>query len=168
MRTKDGNPNDFGDLPMFNEPPPHPPDPPSSGGGGDDGRCPTCGVKTKEWRKRIISTAVASLCRLVRLYEGEPLHHDVFTVLKKDRNFSQLVLWGLVEQGPNFDETKRSAGTWFPTEKGKAFVLNGAKIQSHVVTYDNELVGFSGDMVDVQWALNKKFDYQFLLSENFF
>ena len=129
--------------------------------------CPTCGVKTTEWKKRIISTAVASLGRLVYLYDSIPIHHDEFTVLKKDRNFSQLVFWGLVSPGVNPEQLKRSAGTWEPTSKGVAFVNGGLLIQSHLVTYDNKLVGFSGELIDVVWALNNKFDFRVLLSENF-
>jgi hypothetical protein len=166
VRTKDGNANDYGDLPMFGAV--SMPDSASDKASAlTVGKCPTCGVKTTEWRKRIISTAVASLCRLVFLYDSIPIHHDEFTVLKKDRNFSQLVFWGLVSPGVNPEQLKRSAGTWEPTSKGVAFVNGGLLIQSHLVTYDNKLVGFSGELIDVVWALNNKFDFRVLLSENF-
>ena len=134
----------------------------------DSGPCPACGVTTKEWKKPIISTAVAGLCRLVALYQGKPMHYDDFTVLAKDRNFSQLVLWGLVEAGDYDGEQKRSAGTWSPTEKGIMFVHGHIEIPSHVVTFDNRLIGFAGKPMNVCQALREKFHYGDLMKENFY
>ncbi|MHC5213957.1 MAG: hypothetical protein ACYSOO_05155 [Planctomycetota bacterium] len=128
------------------------------------GICPCCGQKIQIWRKSIISTAVASLCQLVRMYDGKPIHHDKFTVLLKDRNFSQLALWGLVEPAAPRTATENSAGMWSPTQKGIDFVRGKVAVQQYVETYDNILLGFDGPEIGVIDALRKRFDYNDLLT----
>lgn len=129
--------------------------------------CPTCGVKTVEWKKRLISTAIASLIRLVAVYSGNPIHHDKFTVLKKDRNFSQLVNWELVMPGLNEDCAKRSAGEWSPTQKGIDFVRKKITIPTYIVTWNNMFIRFEGPPINVEDALNDRFNYEELLMDNF-
>lgn len=129
------------------------------------GICPCCGQKIQIWRKSIISTAVASLCQLVRMYDDKPLHHDKFTVLLKDRNFSQLVLWGLIEAAAPRTATDNSAGMWSPTSKGIAFVKGSLTVPQYVETYNNILLGFDGPEIDVRQALREKFDYNDLLAD---
>ena len=125
--------------------------------------CPCCGQRVQLWRKSIISTAVASLCRLVSQYRGKPIHHDNFTVLLKDRNFSQLVLWGLVEPAAPRTNTDNSAGKWSPTGLGVNFVNNRARVFKYINTYNNHLFSFEGPKIDVMEALRQKFDYAELL-----
>ena len=61
--------------------------------------CPCCKQTAKIWKKRPISTAVASFIQLCVLYNNHKTfyHLDEFNVIKKDRNFSQLKLWGLIK-----------------------------------------------------------------------
>lgn len=129
------------------------------------GICPCCNQKIQVWRKSIISTAVASLCQLVRMYDGKPIHHDKFTVLLKDRNFSQLVLWGLIEPAAPRTATENSAGMWSPTEKGIQFVKGQITIPQYVETYNNNLLSFDGPEIGVIEALRQKFDYNDLLAD---
>lgn len=130
--------------------------------------CECCGQEVRYWRKRIISTAAASLCRLVYKYDGlTALHHDDFTVLQKDRNFSQLVFWNLIYPESNDDDSKRSSGRWHPTRKGIEFVRFKTKVRSHIVTRLNVFVAFDGPLIDIHEALRKRFDYQVLMSDNF-
>lgn len=130
------------------------------------GECPRCGVTTVEWKKTIISTAVASLVKLVSLYEGTPIHFDNFTVLKKDRNFSQLVNWDLIVSCPNDDQNKRTAGKWSPTKRGIDFVNKKVFIPKYIVTFDNKLIRHEGPHIDIEEALNDRFDYGGLLAIN--
>jgi hypothetical protein len=128
--------------------------------------CPKCGQRVRVWKKSIISTAVASLCRLVAMYRGEALHHDEFTVLLKDRNFSQLKLWGLVETAENRDPAKRASGKWHPTEKGIEFVAERRVVPKFVVTMNNVVERFEGPNIGVRGALGARFDYQELIRVN--
>jgi len=128
-----------------------------------DEYCPCCGTQIRVWKKAIISTAVASLVRLVALYRGEPLHHDDFTVLLKDRNFSQLKLWGLITPAVNDDPMKRSSGRWSPTLRGVSFVRGEIKIEKYAVTKHNTLWRLDGPMVGIREALGSRFDYRELL-----
>ena len=125
--------------------------------------CPHCGQRLKSWKKAIISTAVASLCRLVAMYSGQAIHHDDFTVLAKDRNFSQLRLWGLVSPAANDDRMKRSSGKWHPTKAGIAFVIGSSQVPKYIVTSNNRLLRFEGPLIGVREALGSRFDYYKLI-----
>ena len=76
--------------------------------------CPCCMQLYKVWRKKPISTAVAALCRLVSLQEhnNQYYHLDDFNVVPKDRNFNQLINWGLMVPHKDDDKKKRSSGFW--------------------------------------------------------
>lgn len=128
--------------------------------------CPHCGHVSRIWKKGLISTAAASLCRLVEMYQGEPIHIDDFTVLAKDRNFSQLKLWGLIARSPNDDPRKRASGKWVPTERGIQFARGEIQVMKYVVTRDNEIIRFDPPMIGVKEALGRKFDYRVLMGLN--
>jgi len=132
--------------------------------------CPCCGTYVKEWKKPIVSTAAGSLVNLVAFYKDEPkfYHLDDFTVLAKDRNFSQLVLWGLVEAkpcGPN--EIKRGSGMYKPTDLGIKFVDGVVKVKKFVHTRNNMIVKFSGVEVGINDVIKEDFSYRDLLLMNF-
>lgn len=129
--------------------------------------CPCCSHYVKVWRKKIISTAAASLCRLCSMYAGAPIHLDEFTVLPKDRNFSQLVLWDLIRPGTNTDTGKRASGMWWPTKKGRAFASRRITLPKYVLTDNNEIIGWDGPETDIQDALGRRYDHAELLAENY-
>lgn len=132
---------------------------------GDDERCPHCGGRVRTWKKALISTAVASLCRLVAMYRWEAVHHDDFTVLAKDRNFSQLKFWDLVEAEVNNDPAKRSSGRWHPTTRGIMFVEERLVVPKYVITRANIRLRFEGPFVGVREALGTRFDYSKLIED---
>lgn len=130
--------------------------------------CPCCERMYKVWRKKPISTAVASMIRLHRL-QGESdnyVHLDKFNVVKKDRNFNQLVNWKLVEPQKNDDENKRASGYWRLTEAGKEFVKGNLTIKKYVFTLNNKVIGYSTERVSVSGCLGKKFSYIELMTDN--
>jgi len=131
---------------------------------GEGGHCPVCRQKVRSWRKSICSTSAADLINLVKSYNGQPLHYDSFCVVPKDRNFSQLVLWDLIEAGENLDEKKRSSGTWRPTDLGVGFVWDLAVVPRYITTFDNKIIRRSTDHIRIQDALGNKFDYTALIS----
>jgi len=129
--------------------------------------CPCCGLYVKEWKKSIISIAVASLCKLVSKYKGKYIHLDDFNVQPKDRNFSQLVLWKLIKKAKTDDSTKRASGMWMPTEKGIKFARGEAVLKKYVITLNNKCIGYEGDFIDVKEALNSRFNYSDLMGDNY-
>ena len=131
---------------------------------GDGGSCPCCRQKVRAWRKSICSTSAADMIRLVRAYRGVPLHYDTFCVLPKDRNFSQLVLWDLIEPGDNKDDKKNASGTWSPSLLGIDWVFNLAEMPKYITTYDNKIIRKSTKMIGIKKALNNKFDYAALIA----
>ncbi len=129
------------------------------------GKCKHCGHPEYAWKKRIISTAVASLCKLVKMYDGQPIHLDVFTAKASDRNFNQLKLWGLVETESGGAQ-KRSSGLWEPTGFGIMFAKGEIRVMEYVVTKQNEIIRFDPPMITVRQALGKKFNYRVLMGMN--
>lgn len=128
--------------------------------------CPCCNQKAKVWKKSIVSTSVADLIMLVRLFDGEhALHKEDFTLTPKDRNFSQLVFWKLVyPEISNSKTSMRKAGMWVPTQEAYDFVTKVSKIPKYIQTYNNEFLGYDGEEIDVVEALNGKFDYDDLIT----
>lgn len=127
-------------------------------------KCPCCDQMAREWRHSLVGVAVASLVKLVVMYEGEPIHLDQFYVNKKDRNFPMLKCWGLIEPGINNDTMKRASGMFSPTQLGMSFAMENEQIREYVWTYNKEVIGFDGQLVTVFDVLDKKFDYKELLN----
>jgi hypothetical protein len=128
--------------------------------------CPCCERRSQVWKKRPISSAIASLIKLVNLYDGEPIHLDRFNVAPSDRgngNFSQLALWGLIERADNSDKKKRSSGMYAPTREGVDFVYCLISIPKHVYTLNDEVIETEGPQVYIKDVLGDKFDYQELM-----
>jgi len=123
--------------------------------------CPCCEQKAMQWKKSLISTAVASLVKLVRVYKGDHIHLDEFNVVAKDRNFSQLKLWDLVRTLPS--DEKRSSGMWAPTKLGVDFAKGRVNIPKYVITYNNVRIGYDKPLVGVKEILENKFNYYELL-----
>lgn len=127
-------------------------------------KCPFCDQKAAVWKKCVISTAAIDLVRLVKRYRGKPLHIEDFTHKLKDRNFSQLVLWGLVVPAVNDDDSKRSSGMWSPTQRGKDFVAGDLLLSKYVITYANEVVDREGPEHSIRDALGQHYDHAKLLN----
>ena len=132
-------------------------------------KCPCCTQMYKVWRKRPISTAVASMCKLFQMQQttDKYFHLDDFSVLPKDRNFSQLINWDLVEPMRNNDKDKRASGYWRLTTTGRGFVAGAFRIQKYVFTLNNKVVGYSEEKATVEECLGKKFSYAELMNDNF-
>jgi len=135
-------------------------------GEGEAVKCPCCNKSIKEWKKTIISTSAADLIKLVALYRGPALHLDDFCTVAKDRNFSQLVLWGLIDPEINDDDSKRASGKWRPTDLGMQFARGYVSVDKYVITYNNTVLRREGPKIKIREALGNKFDYEKLLHDN--
>jgi hypothetical protein len=132
-------------------------------------KCPCCDSLVHTWKKYIVSNATASLVRLVAFYSNKPqaYHLDIFNQIPKDRNFSQLKLWGLIEEIENKDETKKTSGYFIPTQKGYDFVCRGLLIPKFVFTLNNQIIRFEEPMINIMQALGDRFNYKSLMDNNF-
>ena len=133
--------------------------------------CPCCQQYYKVWRRKPVSTAIASLINLVRKYKVAPrfYHLDEFFIVKKDRTFSQLELWGLIERQVNDDAAKRTSGCYRPTAKGETFVTDiNYKIPKYIYTDQNKVIRIEEDLfINIIEALGLEFNYTELLEENY-
>lgn len=72
--------------------------------------------------------------------------------------------WGLIELKGKTDEDKRVSGLWRLTEKGKMFVRGELRIKKYIEIFDNKLIGFDGEDIDIRFVLGKRFSYEELMA----
>lgn len=130
--------------------------------------CPCCQQHVQRYSRPITSAMAAGLIlfyyQQIRNPETQWIHAEEFFKEKRGLpssirgDFSKLRFWGLIQAN---DE---SEGYYRVTDKGMDFVKLSAKVESHVMLYNNKSYGFKGHYVDIQWCLKKKFDYIKLLN----
>lgn len=138
----------------------------------DEGvECPCCTQYVRKYKRKLNSMQAYGLITLVREFRkakaaGESTWIE-FKPKHKARDgggdFAKLRHWGLVEQQTNEDDTKRTSGFWRPTEKGMEFVDKKIKVASHIFIQTGVVKGFSESEIDIEGALNEKFDYKELM-----
>lgn len=132
--------------------------------------CEICTQYVRMYKKILSSTAVLLMIKLYKLEEatGEKYHHlnDLMKgySISGCGDFATTRFWGLVEEMPNTDPTKKASGMWSLTENGKKFVKKEARVKSHARIFNARCYGLVGDFVDVKEALREKFNYQELMS----
>jgi hypothetical protein len=128
--------------------------------------CPCCHQYVKLYKRPMHTAMAVSLIKLYRLSrERIEYHHINEYVDLSAGDFSKLRYWGLVEekQKDADDSTKRTSGYWKITDAGIQFVLEQAKVQSHILLFNSKFLGFAGDMVSIKDVLKNKFNYQDLM-----
>ncbi len=81
----------------------------------------------------------------------------------RSREFDKLEHWAFIVRKENEDETKRESGEWAITERGVSFVSHKLIVPSHVLMYNNEILGTYGE-TDIVMSLGEHFNYQSLMS----
>lgn len=117
---------------------------------GESVICPCCDQFAARYKRRI-SREIAEQLRWL-YHQHAPAHaQDIQRSTDgRERNYSLLVYWGLIEN--------MGAATWQITLAGRAFVEGKSTCREFVFIYAGLCVGFSGrDMTFVQ-CLAKKFD----------
>jgi hypothetical protein len=127
--------------------------------------CPVCNQYAKEWKRGIVATAAADLCKLVCLHEGEPVHINEFT--KQRSNFYCLAYWDLIASEDADGEAKRGSGMWSPTEKGILFVKGKIAVPKYSITFNNKVLRLEGEMITIHDALGNRFNYEELMRDNY-
>lgn len=130
-------------------------------------RCRCCGGKTKLYRRKLNSGMAAASVWLWANHEMEYAHlaQDASRIILRNRDYSKLELWGLIEQQPNADPSKRTSGIWRLTDQGRLFALRRIEVASHVFLRSpgNELEGWENTTTDVMQSLGKHFNYHELM-----
>ena len=129
--------------------------------------CDCCGGKTKLYRRKLNSGMAAALCWLVANHDLEFAHiaQGAGIIILRNRDYSKMELWGLMEQQQNNDPTKRTSGVWRATAAGKDFALRKTRAASHVYTLSpgQEVLGWEPTTTNVVEALGEDFNYHELM-----
>jgi hypothetical protein len=138
----------------------------------DDGSlCPCCGQWAKRYRRALNSTMVRSLLWLVQASRRDvelggsgwiDVPADAPKWVTKTNQHATLRWWGLAERLPSDVPAKKHSGVWRPTRLGRRFVDGEALVPSHLLHYNNEVVGDpSAKSIGVMEALDGGgFDYE--------
>jgi hypothetical protein len=82
----------------------------------------------------------------------------------KSGDWAKLKHWGLIEEKAK-EPDEKNAGFWRITPLGCQFVEKQVYIKSHVLLYNGQFCGFTGDYIDIEHCLGKKISYTKLLKE---
>lgn len=129
-------------------------------------KCPCCGQMVRKWRYCLTSSVALCLIEMYKLHINGKEWVHVNTEIRPQSGgfFSLLKWWKLIEIKPKEGEDKRVSGYWRLTKSGEQFVLGNITVPKYVETYDNKLIGFSGDPVNIKQVLGKKFSYEELMT----
>ncbi len=132
-------------------------------------KCPCCEQLVKLYKRRINAHMCFFLIKLHRLAKHTQTGQRYFSNEQIGQNYNlggdwaRLRHWGLIEQMPNHEDRKRTSGYWGITEKGKEFVNLQIKVPEKILIHNNHFMGFDGDDIDMQEALDVKFNYKQLM-----
>lgn len=132
-------------------------------------KCPTCGQRVQLYNYKLFASSAFALIRLSKL-KGE-WHHikdfaEATATTPRAPHFAELRFWGMVEPMPlNEDPKKKSSGFWRITDKGRMFVSGMLEVQSRILVYNNNFVGFASnsELITIKQALGNQFDYEELM-----
>ena len=142
--------------------------------GRDEGcTCPACDQYCKTYSRLLNATMAACLCGLARVStQGldfvriADIPYGTADARTAGGEFAKLVHWDLIRARTNDTDQKRMSGQWCLTPKGLAFARGDIQVPRRVVLYNNQVIGFSEDTVDVQGALGTEFDYADLMNRS--
>lgn len=134
-------------------------------------KCPCCTQLVKIYKRRIYSTMAIGLMKLYSITmrnDSEFNRYFHISDIESSRrsgggDFAKLLYWELVEERPNTDEHKKHSGYWNITPQGKEFVQKKITVPEHALIFNDRLIGMSGEAVNIEDALGKKFNYKELM-----
>lgn len=133
------------------------------------GHCPCCGRWGKINPYQVTSTQVRGMIWMLRRFrrnEWVELAKAPKYILRS-KSLATLHHWGLLESKPNEDPDKKGSGFWRLTQMGRDFLRNKITIPKRAFVFDNRLIKFSKEEVNVVIALGKKFSYQELMNTTY-
>lgn len=132
--------------------------------------CPCCEQRVKLYKRPLNSSMAVMLIVLSRINNGR---HWTYIEKWRDKSgiklngggdYGKLAYWNLVESKPiEPGADKGSSGQWKIKPKGFDFVSNIIKVPSHALIYNNTVIGFSPELVDIHHCLGQTFSYSDLM-----
>lgn len=126
--------------------------------------CPCCRQFCKIYARKFNSNMAMFLCSLVREYYAagaKPVHYSKCKF--RGRDYPYIAGWELAGTSTANSGQKRTSGFWYPSQKGVDFVKGQITIPSHALYFNQQLVGFSDDQINIRQAFSTPFTYQQLM-----
>ena len=140
----------------------------------DGGRCPVCDRWGKVYARILNKTMAKSLIWLCQemtrtgnTWIDVPNTGPRFVI--RSNQLPVLTSWGLVERCPKDDEQHgaRYSGLWRPTRKGWDFYHGTIKVPKKAFAYNNQVEGYSEELVRIDECFDTYFDYKTVMASNF-
>ncbi len=130
--------------------------------------CPCCGQFAKVYRRKLNRTMAQALILIYRHARGSDEWIHIPTLLVRSTllgDAAKLAYWGLLEpQVAERDDGSRRVGFYRMTDRGRRFVLGQETIARHVITYNQQVLGFSDEHTTIRQALGDRFNYDELMA----
>ena len=130
--------------------------------------CPHCGKWAKKYRRAFNSEMSRFL---IRLYNAQQRYNKNYTTRelyptdnKANTSGVDARHWELIDVAEAHNIGGAPTGSFSLTNAGRQFVMGLKYIHSHAVTYNGELLGLTGDLVNIYDTLGTKFNYDNLMA----
>jgi hypothetical protein len=128
--------------------------------------CPVCDQYARQYCRNLSSAMAGCLIWLVQRWNANG-HRWISPMRKAPRRFitsySLAKHWGLIHERPNDNPEVGRSGLWKPTKLGRKFALNQVKVPKYVYLYNNEVLDFSEERINIFEALSTHFNYEELM-----
>jgi len=138
--------------------------------------CPCCNRRVKEYQRNMNREMALFMLGLVALYyeTGDWVHYKkcflraagASSELHMRHDYGYVQFWGLAVKKANVDPTKNASGFWKPTELGVQFAQGQISVRSYIKHVNDDLTGWSEQLVTVQDALGTELNYAEILKGN--
>lgn len=137
-------------------------------------QCPVCDQYVKLYKRNFSSAMAIALIKINQAFHSDP-NLDWLKVedyLKADTSlpatirgdFAKSVHWGLlIKKKGERDDGSNRVGYYRLSSKGVDFVSGIQTIPAWVKLYNNEVIGFAEEHIDIKQALGTKFNYSELM-----
>ena len=128
--------------------------------------CGCCGQKLEKLYRRLLNAQMACAAVWMHVHHGQEFVHvgrKAPRHILRNRDYPRLALWGMLDQRPNHDPTKKDAGVWRLTDRGTEFALRRLIVPTHAFERAGNLEGWEDSSLDVVQALGKHFNYSELI-----
>lgn len=112
--------------------------------------CPCCGRPCRESKRSMSKPMARFLLWLVSEYRGNPIDPRPWTRHKDyGGDYAKIAHWGLATRLPGKEPR------WYPTKKGRDFVMGKLKLQRRVVLWRNAVLRYEGPAVTIDEVLGE-------------
>jgi len=123
--------------------------------------CPCCGRYSHFNKFKITQNMIDMMAKCLQLQEAMEtgfVHHTRF-LTGETRGFYNLKRFNMIEQQARDKNVGHASGLWRVTVKGKAFLLGEVSVPKYALVFDDEVMGFDGDLMDVHQCYEQHFNY---------